>query len=297
MPEPHADSAHTIDQVPTLPPTVPAAGDGAAMPRLPGYEILQELGRGGMGVVYLAKHLGLGRTVALKVILAGAHAGSADLARFLAEAQAVAQLQHAHIVQLFDSGQHDGLPFFTLEYVSGGSVADKVQQAPLPPKEAAQLVEQLARGMAYAHERGIIHRDLKPENVLLAQDGTPKITDFGLVKRNDGEPGALGEKAPGVRGGNLTASGAIIGTPSYMAPEQAGGQTSAVGPLADVYALGAILYRVLTGRPPFQAASVVDTLMQVLTAEPVPPTQLQATTPRDLETICLKCLHKEPGRR
>jgi tetratricopeptide (TPR) repeat protein/tRNA A-37 threonylcarbamoyl transferase component Bud32 len=251
---------------------------------LPGYKVLQELGRGGMGVVYQARHLRLHRVVALKMILQGAHAGPDDMARFLTEAEAVARLQHPHIVQLYESGEHEGVPYFTLEYVSGGTLADKVREKPLPPEEAARVVEQLARGMAYAHAQGIVHRDLKPENVLLAEDGTPKITDFGLAKRVEGDS-------------HLTASGAVMGTPSYMAPEQARGQTSHVGPLADVYSLGAILYRLLTGRPPFQAATVMDTLWQVMEAEPASLIQLQPKVPRDLETITLKCLQKDPARR
>jgi WD40 repeat protein len=246
--------------------------------------VLRELGRGGMGVVYLARHLGLNRTVALKMILAGGHASDGDQTRFLAEAQAVAHLQHPHIVQIFEVGRHQGLPYFTLEYVPGGSLANKVRDAPLPPAEAARVVEQLARGMAYAHERGIVHRDLKPANVLLAEDGTPKITDFGLAKRVEG-------------GAGLTQTGAILGTPSYMAPEQAGGQSNAAGPAADIYALGAVLYRLLTGRPPFQAATPFETILQVLADEAVPPSRLNAKVPRDLETICLKCLQKDPPKR
>jgi tetratricopeptide (TPR) repeat protein len=257
---------------------------------VPGYEVLRELGHGGMGVVYLARHLKLNRVVALKMILHGAHAGAGRLSRFLVEAEAIARLQHPNIVQIFEAGEHEGLPYFTLEHVAGGSLANKVREQPLPPREAAALVEQLARGTAYAHGRGIIHRDLKPENVLLASGDdpsasvVPKITDFGLAKRIEGDSG-------------MTGSGAVMGTPSYMAPEQARGQTSVVGPPADIYALGAILYRLLTGRPPFQAASVMDTLVQVMDADPVPPSRLQPKLPRDLETICLKCLHKEPARR
>src|SRR5262249_51845359 len=169
-----------------------------------------------MGVVYKARHLGLNRAVALKVILAGEHAAPEHRARFLAEAEAVAHLQHPHIVQIFEAGQHQGLPYLSLEYVGGGSLADKVHQHPLPPREAAGVVEQLARGLAYAHQRGIVHRDLKPENALLAPDGTPKVTDFGLAKRVEGSE-------------NLTATGAVVGTPSYMAPEQAAGSKE-VGP-------------------------------------------------------------------
>jgi serine/threonine-protein kinase len=161
------------------------------------------------------------------------------------------------VVQIFEAGRHGRLPYFTLEYCPGGSLADKVRQAPLPPREAAQVVEQLARGMAYAHEQGVVHRDLKPENVLLAEDGTPKVTDFGLAKRIEG-------------GAGLTQTGAILGTPSYMAPEQAGGRSKEIGPAADIYALGAVLYRLLTGRPPFQAATPLDTVLQVVADEPPP---------------------------
>jgi WD40 repeat protein len=281
---------------PTLLPLSPEAStilprpaeDEASLPvgptAPPGYEILGELGRGGMGIVYRARHLGLNRVVALKMILSGGHAGPDDLARFLAEAEAVAHLQHPNIVQIFESGRHQGLPYFTLEYVPAGSLADKVREAPLPPAEAARLVEQLARGMAYAHERGVVHRDLKPENVLLAEDGMPKITDFGLAKRVAG-------------GAGLTQTGAVLGTPSYMAPEQAAGKSTQIGPAADIYALGAVLYRLVTGRPPFQAATALDTVLQVAVEEPVPARQLQPACPRDLETICHKCLQKEPQRR
>jgi WD40 repeat protein len=262
----------------------PAGLTPAPFPDLPGYEILTELGRGGMGVVYRARHLRLGRVIALKMIRAGSHAGEQDLLRFLGEAEAVAALQHVHVVQLYDFGQHQGLPYFTLEFVSGGSLADKLKETMLAPRAAACLVEQLARGMAYAHERGIVHRDLKPHNVLLAPDGTPKITDFGLAKRVD-------------TGGGLTATGAVMGTPSYMAPEQARGDGKRVGPSADVYALGAILYECLTGRPPFRAATAVDTLLQVVSDEPVAVRRLQPGVPADLETICHQCLQKEPGKR
>jgi WD40 repeat protein len=238
-----------------------------------------------MGVVYKARHVALRRVVALKMILAGGHAGEADRARFLAEAEAVAQLQHPAIVQLYEFGRHDGLPYFTLEYVPGGSLAQYLGSGPLPPpRQAARLVERLARGVQYAHDAGIVHRDLKPANVLLTDEGTPKITDFGLVKRTE-----VGE--------GLTASGVVMGTPSYMAPEQAGGKGKDVGPAADVYALGAILYECLTGRPPFKAATTFDTLMQVLHEEPVPPRQRRPEVPRDLDTICLKCLEKDPERR
>jgi WD40 repeat protein/tRNA A-37 threonylcarbamoyl transferase component Bud32 len=250
---------------------------------VPGYEILAELGRGGMGVVYKARQLKANRTVALKMILSGAHAGTEARARFRTEAEAIARLQHPHIVQIHEVGEHEGLPYFSLEFCPGGSLEKKLAGTPLPPKEAVALVEALARGMQAAHERGVIHRDLKPANVLLAEDGTPKVTDFGLAKKLD-EAGQ-------------TAEGEVMGTPSYMAPEQAGGKSKELGPACDVYALGAILYDCLTGRPPFRAATALDTLMQVVSDEPVPPRQLNAQVPRDLETVCLKCLQKGPPQR
>src|SRR5262245_43494352 len=202
----------------TVPPSSSVALPASAMEyvSIPGYEVLRELGRGGMGVVYQARHLRLQRTVALKMILSGSHASQADLVRFLAEAEAVAQLQHPNIVQLFETGQHQNLPYFTLEYVSGGSLAEMLQGRPLPPPKAARLIEQLARAVHFAHQHGIIHRDLKPANVMLAEDGTPKVTDFGLAKRVEG-------------GSGLTATGVVMGTPSYMAPEQAEGKRE-VGP-------------------------------------------------------------------
>jgi WD40 repeat protein len=237
-----------------------------------------------MGVVYKARHLKLNRLVALKMVLAGGHASGEALVRFLGEAEAVAALQHPHIVQLYDSGQLDGLPFFTLEYVPGGSLAGKLGGAPLPPKQAARLVEQLAWALHFAHAKGIVHRDLKPANVLLMDDGSPKITDFGLAKRVE-------------VGQGLTASGDVMGTPSYMAPEQAAGDGKRVGPAADTYALGAILYECLTGRPPFKAATALDTVLQVVNEEAVSVRHLQPRAPADLETICHRCLQKEPAKR
>jgi serine/threonine protein kinase len=302
----HEGSCNLVDRRPSLPPG-PSPGDAETMspasqsdapnaagteaatvqsgpvPSIPGYEILGELGRGGMGVVYNARDIKLNRLVALKMILAGGHAGAADLARFRAEAEAIARLQHPHIVQIYEVGEHRGLPCFSLEYCSNGSLEKKLAGTPLAAKEAAAVVEKLARAMHAAHEKGVVHRDLKPANILLGEDGTPKVTDFGLAKRLE----AVGQ----------TATGAVMGTPSYMAPEQAGGKGKQVGPPADVYALGAILYELLTGRPPFRAPSALDTLLQVVADDPVPPTQFQTRTPRDLETICLKCLQKEPPKR
>jgi WD40 repeat protein/tRNA A-37 threonylcarbamoyl transferase component Bud32 len=260
-----------------------AARDGRAWPVVPGYEVLGELGRGGMGVVYKARQASLNRVVALKMLLAGTCASEADLARFRTEAEAIARLQHPNIVQVFEVGDHGGLPFLSLEFCAGGSLETRLDGTPLPPHKAAALIRPLARAMQAAHDKGVVHRDLKPANVLLAEGGTLKITDFGLAKK-------LGAAAQ-------TATGAVMGTPSYMAPEQASGNMRAVGPAADVYALGAILYDCLTGRPPFLAATPLDTVLQVMRDEPVPPRQLQRGVPRDLETICLKCLRKEPAQR
>jgi WD40 repeat protein len=250
---------------------------------VPGYEILGELGRGGMGVVYKARQTHLGRLVALKMILAGGHASPSDLNRFRTEAQAIARLQHPNIVAVHEVGEHEGRPFFSLEFCSGGSLDAQLDGTPLTACRAAALVQTLAQAMHVAHQAQVIHRDLKPANVLLAEDGTPKITDFGLARKLDDQ--------------GQTQSGSIMGTPSYMAPEQAEGKSKEMGPACDIYSLGAILYELLTGRPPFKAATPLDTVLQVVANEPVPPTQLQSKAPRDLETICLKCLEKNPSKR
>src|SRR5260221_4707725 len=256
----------------------------ASLPQIPSYNVEAELGHGGMGVVYRAWHLRLRRRVALKMLLAGAHAQPAERERFLREAEAVAGLRHPNIVQVYEVGDMDGQSYFTMELVEGGSLAQQIQGVPQPVRKAATLVATLADAVQAAHQGGIVHRDLKPANILLTADGTPKVTDFGLARRLQG-------------GGALTLSGVPMGTPSYMAPEQAQGQRDAAGPGADVYALGAILYELLTGRPPVRAATAAETLQQVISQEPAPPSRLHAKVPRDLETICLKCLHKEPGRR
>jgi serine/threonine-protein kinase len=254
-------------------------------PKVDGYEILGELGRGGMGVVYKARHLKLDRIVALKMVLAGAHASESQLDRFILEAQAVARLQHPDIVQVFEVGEHDGLPYFSLEFVEGGTLAHKIAGKPMPPRSAAEMALILAGAMQVAHKKNIIHRDLKPANILLTTEGLPKITDFGLAKKLEDEDS------------HQTRSGAIMGTPSYMSPEQAWGETDKIGPLADQYALGAMLYEMLTGRPPFQGTTPLDTLEQVRSQDPIPPSRLLPKVPKDLETICLKALQKETKKR
>jgi WD40 repeat protein/tRNA A-37 threonylcarbamoyl transferase component Bud32 len=284
-----AGAAAAAAEDPTLGPSPAAAAPAAALPQeagptVPGYEVLGLLGQGGMGVVYKARQVGLDRLVALKMILHAEHAQEGERARFLSEAQAVARLQHPNIVGIHEVGQCQGLPYFSLEFCPGGSLEQQLDGTPWEGKRAAQLVELLARAVQAAHEQHIIHRDLKPANVLLAADGQPKITDFGLAKRLDTQTGQ-------------TQSGMILGTPSYMAPEQAAGKTKEIGPATDVYALGAILYELATGRPPFKAASLMDTVFQVLSEEPVAPSRLQPKLARDLETICLKCLQKDRSRR
>jgi serine/threonine protein kinase len=269
------------------------------LPAVAGYEMLGELGRGGMGVVYKARQLGLNRLVALKMILSGAQAGSTERARFRTEAEAVARLQHPNVVQIYEVGEHEGMPFLCLELVDGVSLDKALAGQPQPPEEAARIVKTLAEAVQFAHEHGIIHRDLKPANVLLAASGlasaadpvakpraavVPKISDFGLAKRLDIQDGP-------------TQTGAVLGTPQYMAPEQAEGKIHLIGPATDVYALGSILYEMLTGRPPFLAATLLDLLEQVQSQEPRSPRVDHPGVPRDLEMICLKCLRKEPQQR
>jgi WD40 repeat protein/tRNA A-37 threonylcarbamoyl transferase component Bud32 len=248
------------------------------------YELLEEIARGGMGVVYKARQRSLNRPVALKMILAGQLASEHDVKRFYSEAEAAATLDHPNIVPIFEVGQHEGQHYFTMGYVDGPSLAAKLEPAGWQPKEAARLVRQIAEAVQYAHARGVIHRDLKPPNVLLGADGVPRITDFGLAKRSEGTS-------------DLTATGQILGTPSYMSPEQAAGKTREIGPLTDVYSLGAILYALLTGRPPFVGRDLLSTISQVMFQEPTSPRQLNPRVDRDMETITLKCLQKDPAQR
>jgi hypothetical protein len=264
-------------------------------PGIPGYEILGVLGRGGMGRVYKARQTSLKRLVALKVILSGEHAESEEITRFREEAQAIARLQHPNIVQIYEIGEQGGHPFFSLELVEGGSLADHLRGIPMPVEQAAALVETLARAIHAAHQQGVIHRDLKPSNVLMApppffasgprsmEGWVPKITDFGLAKKLDDNAG-------------LTLSGAIVGTPRYMAPEQAAGRSRDIDPTVDIYALGVIQYELLTGRTPFKGTPM-EVLDQVRHKAPIPLRRLEPEIPANLETICMKCLEREPDKR
>jgi tRNA A-37 threonylcarbamoyl transferase component Bud32 len=283
----YPDQGPTIDYVPGIGalPERGGAEEGRVFLRFGDYDLIQKIAHGGMGVVYKARQRKLNRVVALKMILAQ-HLESADgVRRFHLEAEAAAQLEHPGIVPIFEVGEHAGQHFFSMSFVEGGSLAQRVrEQGPLPPRESAQLVERIAEAVAYAHEHGIIHRDLKPQNILLDKDGNPKVADFGLAKMVSGDS-------------NLTLAGQIVGTPAYMAPEQAAGRTEEVGKPADVYALGAILYCLLTGRPPFKSVDVMETLRQVKEQEPVSPRMVNPRVSRDLETICLKCLQKDPWKR
>jgi serine/threonine protein kinase/tetratricopeptide (TPR) repeat protein len=297
---PPAESASNRPTISTV-----ATDSTPVIPRLeiPGYEIVREIGRGGMGIVFQARQVKLDRMVALKMIRGYLDVDSMERERFLREAQALARMQHPNIVQVFDVGEHNSQPYFASELVSGGNLAGYISGQPQPARLAARLIQTLAGAVQHAHEQGIVHRDLKPANVLLAPLrsrvpgssgqgdsgslgllGTPKITDFGLAKQLGG-------------GSGQTRSGAILGTPSYMAPEQAEGAVHEVGPAADIYSLGAILYELLTGVPPFRGETALDTLYQVVNRSPRPPSELQPTVPRELEAICLRCLEKVPAAR
>jgi eukaryotic-like serine/threonine-protein kinase len=268
----------------TLPPRPEGTRTSSAspLPGLDGYTLLGEIARGGMGVVYKALQIRANRVVALKLIHSGRFAGPEETLRFKSEAEAAANLTHPNIVPIYDVGEVDGQNYFSMGFIEGENLRQRVAEGPLPNREAARVVQIIATTMSYAHSRGIIHRDLKPENILINANGQPHITDFGLAKRLEGDSG-------------LTSTGQILGTPSYMSPEQANGET--VGPASDVYSIGAILYCLLTGRPPFQAPSVMDTLLQVIQREPVSPREINPLVDRDLETLCLRCLQKQESQR
>ncbi len=291
----HSSEAKTVrvrvdggPPMPAAPPlylsSPPNEPDASTVREVGPYLIEDVLAHGGMGIIYRALDTRLKRPVALKMILSGAHACPSTLARFRGEAEAVARLQHTNIVQIYEVGEHQGLPFLALEYVEGRSLLQSLAEKTFTPRQSAELVRTLALAVEFAHQRGIIHRDIKPGNVLITGLGVPKITDFGLAK---------------LKGSQDTYSrpGEVIGTPNYMAPEQADGDPGLVGPVADVYSLGAVLYELLTGQPPFQGGSPMETLMRVRLKDPVPPRNFQPKVPRDLETICLKCLEKERHRR
>jgi serine/threonine-protein kinase len=279
------DKVNALFPTPTPPDgNTPVATHAPELPNVAGYDVQGVLGSGGVGIVYRAWHRRLNRPVALKMLLAGPYAQPQELERFLREAEAVASLRHPNVVQVHDVGDAGGRPYFTMELVEGGSLGAKIAGVPQAVSWAAAVVRTLAEAVQAAHQSGIVHRDLKPGNVLLTTDGVPKVTDFGLARRLEG-------------GGGLTLTGLPLGTPSYMAPEQARGDKGAIGPATDVYALGAILYECLTGRPPFRGETQAATLLQVQADEPVPPARLNRQVPRDLETICLKCLQKAPSQR
>ncbi len=264
----------------------PASTDGSGR-GLDDYEILREIAHGGMGVVYEARQKSLNRIVALKMIKAAELANEEEVARFYAEAEAAANLRHPNIVAVYEvgrAGEHADQHYFTMDYIGGPSLLQMIRKQPLAPREAAQYVAKIARAVQFAHERNVLHRDLKPSNILLSDDGEPLVTDFGLAKRVD-------------RDMQLTMAGAVIGTPAYMPPEQARGDQRGIGPAADIYSLGAILYECVTGRPPFVSSSLTEMLSQVLEDEPLPPSKLIPRLPRDYETICLKCLEKLPKNR
>ena len=281
----------TPAQAPTLPPaeanvvqagTVPPIG--TKVQYFGDYELNEEIARGGMGVVYLARQVTLNRRVAVKMILADHLADETTVKRFYTEAEAAANLKHPNIVSIHEVGSHNGQHYFSMDFIDGENLAERAKGKPLAVREAAEIVKTVAAAIHYAHQRGVLHRDLKPSNVLIDKEGRPHVTDFGLAKLIHSDS-------------MLTQSGDLMGTPSYMPPEQATGRQDQVGPHSDVYALGAILYELLTGRPPFQSSSSMDTLLQLMQVEPVEPRRRNANVPPDLDTICLKCLEKSPGHR
>jgi serine/threonine protein kinase len=272
-------------QVGDLSDTGETSGTAPWYPSIDGYEILSVLGEGGMGIVYRARQLMANRLVALKMVRGEDMPAPGHVKRFRVEAEAIARLRHPNIVRIYDVGDLGGVPYFSLELLEGGTLKGRLAESPMRPRDAAALLATLARGVQAAHRAGIVHRDLKPANILFDGEGTPMIADFGLAKRLE------------VEGTTQTITGQIVGTPSYMAPEQALGENSLVGPRADVYALGAILYETLTGRPPFRGATASETILMVAYREPLAPSALQPRLPRDLETICLKCLAKPAVKR
>src|SRR5437764_6236987 len=287
---PHLDCLDQLDRF-AADPDATLSDPSAAGPSLVGqhvadgkYELLAEVGRGGMGVVYRARQVDLDRVVALKMVLAGSMASPEQLARFQAEAKVAARVQHPHVIQVFETGHVNGLPYLVMQYVEGCSLADRLRGRPLDRESAVRIVAAVARAVADLHAHGIVHRDLKPSNILLDAADHPFVTDFGLAKLVETDSG-------------VTQSGMILGTPQYMAPEQAHGHGKAAGPAADVYSLGAILYECLTGRPPFREASPLDTVLAVLESEPPLPRQVNPKVPRVLEKVALQCLDKDPTRR
>ena len=274
-PSPDKTIAIDLSAVVEVSPTIRYFGD---------YELIQEIARGGMGVVYKARQKSLNRIVAVKMILAGQLAGNVEVKRFRTEAEAAANLQHPNIVAIHEVGEHEGRHYFSMDCVEGKDLAQLLRGGPLPAASAAEMLKTISDAVKYAHQRGILHRDLKPQNVLLDERGQPRITDFGLAKKVDQDSG-------------LTASGAVMGSPAYMSPEQARGQQDRIGPQCDVYSLGAILYEMLTGQPPFRGETIMATLREVIEFPPVPPSKLNPNVSKDLETICLKCLEKQPERR
>lgn len=277
---------------------VPAVSASGSLPRSFGdYELIEEIARGGMGVVYRAQQKRLNRIVALKLIVGGPLASAAAMQRFHAEARTAAALQHPNIVAIHEVGEHEGQPFFSMDYVEGRNLADLLRDGPLPPRRAAGYTKTIAEAVEYAHRQGILHRDLKPSNVLIDQFDQPRIADFGLAKRVEEARLATSNTERSTPNAQLTLSGQVLGSPNFMAPEQAQGRHRDIGPHSDVYSLGALLYHLLTGRPPFQAATLTEVLRQVVATEPVAPRRLNPSLPHDLETICLKCLEKDISRR
>jgi predicted Ser/Thr protein kinase len=280
IPAPGEPIVTVLDRTPpVMPPTPVPAGR-----TIGDYEIVAELGRGGMGVVYRVRQKSLNRVVALKMLLPGSLPTAADLQRFKTEAEATAGLRHPNIVTVYEVGESDGSHYYSMDYIDGVSLADRLAAGPLPGRAAARYVEAIARAIQHAHRHGILHRDLKPSNILIDHDDEPHVTDFGLAKRLHDDS-------------RQTRTGAVLGTPGYMAPEQAAGRVKELAPATDVYGLGAILYECLTGRPPFQAETPVATMQQVLERDPAPPSLLNPNVDHDLETICLKCLEKDPDNR